>query len=499
MNTPQFRLNLADVDLRDADPSESLLRWLRRQRLTGTKEGCGDGDCGACTVALVERDATGRAHYRAVNSCLLPIGALAGREVVTVEALADGATLHPVQQAMVNTAGSQCGYCTPGFVMSLFVGYYAGEFSDHVIDGNLCRCTGYQPIRKAAAALAAQPRLPDRFTQALEAASTAASVSPALVSPALVGPALVGPALVGPDLVRTLPPSVGVPQERPDKVRTHQSTAFHNPATVAEALALKAGCADAAWIAGATDTGVALSRGQRVAPVLIALDRIAELQQLQVTDEYVRVGAGVPLSRLEQELAGIFPALDQMLPWFAARQVKNRATLGGNLGSASPIGDLLPWLLAHDATVEVRGPAGARELPIADYFLDYRKTTLTRDELIVALRVPRLHSIQAAYKVAKRQTDDISIVAAVYALTLDADKRVSHLRLAYGGVAAIPKRATRTEAFLLGRTLDGDTVAAACALLREEFTPLDDHRGSADYRRALCGSLFAKFVEEWVR
>lgn len=482
MSTPQLRLNFSDISLADADPTESLLRWLRRVRLTGTKEGCGDGDCGACTVALVERDAAGRAHYRAVNSCLLPIGALAGREVVTVEALADGERLHTVQQAMVDTAGSQCGYCTPGFVMSLFVGYYEGEFSDHVIDGNLCRCTGYQPIRKAAALLAAQPRPVDRFSAALEAASAAASV--------------------GPDLVRT--PSPESNQEHPDKVRTHPGKAhlgkcFFNPTTVVEALALKAAHADAAWIAGATDLGVALSRGQRVAPVLIALDRIAELQQLEIADSQVRIGAGVPLSRLEHELAGIFPALDQMLPWFAARQVKNRATLGGNLGSASPIGDLLPWLLAHDAVVEVAGPEGTRELAIDSYFLDYRKTTLRPDELIVAVRVPRLTYLQAAYKIAKRQTDDISIVAAVLALGLDHERRVEHVRLAYGGVAAIPKRATRTEAFLLGRLLDNDSVSAACALLREEFTPLDDHRGSADYRRALCASLFAKFVEECVR
>ena len=482
MSTPRLRLNFADISLADANPTESLLRWLRGQRLTGTKEGCGDGDCGACTVALVERDAAGRAHYRAVNSCLLPIGALSGREVVTVEALADGERLHPVQQAMVDTAGSQCGYCTPGFVMSLFVGYYEDEFSDHVIDGNLCRCTGYQPIRKAAALLAAQARPMDRFSAALEAASAAASV--------------------GLDLVRT--PSPESNQEHPDKVRTHQSSAprfdgVFNPMTIAEALSLRALHSDAAWIAGATDLGVALSRGQRVAPVLIALDRIAELQQLEITDSQVRIGAGVPLSRLEHELAGIFPALDQMLPWFAARQVKNRATLGGNLGSASPIGDLLPWLLAHDAVVETRGPAGTRELPIDTYFRDYRKTALQSEELIVAVRVPRLHSIQAAYKVAKRQTDDISIVAAVYALGLDPERRVEHVRLAYGGVAAIPKRATLTEAFLLGRVLDNDTVSAASALLREEFTPLDDHRGSADYRRALSGSLFAKFVEEWVR
>ncbi len=491
MNAPMFRLNHRGIDLTDVDPTESLLRWLRRARLTGTKEGCGDGDCGACTVALVEGDARGRAHYRAVNSCLLPIGALAGREVVTVEALADGAALHPVQQALVDSAGSQCGYCTPGFVMSLFAGYYDGEFDDHVIDGNLCRCTGYQPIRKAAAALAAQPRPMDRFSVALEAASAPASAS----------------ALVGPDFVRTLQP--GVEEERPDEVRTHQGGArqndalgsddFFNPTTVADALALKSALPDAAWIAGATDLGVALSRGQRVAPVLIAIDRVAELHRLDIADDHVRIGAGVPLSRLERELAGIFPALDQMLPWFAARQVKNRATLGGNLGSASPIGDLLPWLLAHDASVEVAGPAGVRELAIDGYFLDYRKTTLRPDELIVAVRVPRLHSIQAACKIARRQTDDISIVAAVFALGLDAQRRIEHARLAYGGVAAIPRRAARTEAYLLGRTLDSVTVDAACALLRDEFAPLDDHRASADYRRALCGSLFAKFAEEWVR
>lgn len=458
MTDPQFRLNHRDIVLTDVDPTESLLRWLKRARLTGTKEGCGDGDCGACTVALVERDANGRAHYRAVNSCLLPIGALAGREVVTVEALADGERLHPVQQALVDSAGSQCGYCTPGFVMSLFTGYYENEFDDHVIDGNLCRCTGYLPIRRAAAALAAQPRPTDRFSEALQAASVST-----LASSARVGPQ------------------------------------FFNPTTIAAALALKAAHPDAAWIAGATDLGVALSRGQRVAPVLIAIDRIAELHQLEVADDHVRIGAGVPLSRLERELEGIFPALDQMLPWFAARQVKNRATLGGNLGSASPIGDLLPWLLAHDAVVEVCGPAGTRELAIDGYFLDYRKTTLKADELIVAVRVPRLRSIQAGFKIAKRQTDDISIVAAVYVLGLGEQGRIDHVRLAYGGVAAIPKRATRTEDFLLGRILDGATVDAACALLREEFTPLDDHRGSADYRRELCASLFVKFVEEWVR
>jgi len=457
MTAHTFRLNDRDIALDDVDPRESLLRWLKRRRLTGTKEGCGDGDCGACTVALIERDASGLGRYRAVNACLLPMGLLLGREIITVEALADGEHLHPVQQALVDSAGSQCGYCTPGFVMSLFVGYYEGDFDDHVIDGNLCRCTGYQPIRKAAAALAAQTRPADRFSAAL----THPPAAPAAAAAAAAGAQRV----------------------------------FHNPDTLVAALALKKAHPDAIWIAGATDLGVALSRGQTLAPTLIAIDNLIELQVLAVEETQVRIGAGVSLARLEREIPGVFPALDQMLPWFAARQVKNRATLGGNLGSASPIGDLLPWLLAHDAVVEVQGVNGARELPIDRYFLDYRKTALLADELIVALRVPRLASIQAAYKVAKRQTDDISIVAAVYALSLH-EGRVRHVRLAYGGVAAIPQRALRTEAYLLGQPLDGQTCATACAMLCAEFSPLSDQRGSADYRRALCGSLFAKFIEE---
>jgi xanthine dehydrogenase small subunit len=456
MTVPTLRLNQGLIDLSEVDPAESLLRWLRRQqRLTGTKEGCGDGDCGACTVALLERDAQGHPRYRAVNACLLPMGQMAGREILTVEALAQGDQLHPVQQAMVDTAGSQCGYCTPGFVMSLFAGYYDGEFSDHVIEGNLCRCTGYQPIRRAAAHLATQAREPDRFDALLQRAP-----EPGAAPGALGG--------------------------------------WHAPTTLARALALKAEHPKAQWIAGATDLGVALSRGLPLPACLIAVDRVRELHELIIGEDSVRIGAAVPLSRLETELAGVFPALDQMLPWFAARQVKNRATLGGNLGSASPIGDLLPWLLAHDAVVEVQCAAGARELPIDRYFLDYRKTALRPEELIVAVRVPRSQAIQAAYKVAKRQTDDISIVAAVYLLALDDQRRVSHARLAYGGVAAIPRRAVAVEQYLQGRVLDPDTVSAACELLRQEYTPLSDHRGSADYRRALVASLFAKFVEEQV-
>jgi xanthine dehydrogenase small subunit len=450
MTNASFQLNGRDTALA-GDPTESLLRWLKRQRLTGTKEGCADGDCGACTVALAEPDADGTPHWRAVNSCLLPLGAVAGRRVLTVEALADGATLHPVQQALVDTAGSQCGYCTPGFVMSLFVAQRDGRCGDDAIEGNLCRCTGYQPIRAAAAQLAQAPRGDDARDALLEGAA--------------LGAAEMGP--------------------------------YFSPDTLEAALLLKTRYPEAVWIGGGTDLGVELSHGKPVASTFVALDRIAALQELRIGPDEVTIGAGVPLSRLEHELQGLFPALDELLPWFAARQVRNRATLGGNLGTASPIGDLLPLLLALDARIALLGPGGARELPVEGYFLDYRKTQRGADELVTAVVLPRrVELVTAAYKVAKRQTDDISIVAAVFALGFDALGRVTHARLAYGGVAAIPRRARAVEDFLLGRALDPDTVAEAARRLGSEFTPLSDHRAGADYRRALCGALFEKFVAE---
>jgi xanthine dehydrogenase small subunit len=453
-NASTFRLNGEDIELSAVDPRQSLLRWLQQRRLSGSKEGCGDGDCGACTVALIELDAGGVSRFRSVNSCLLPMGQLPGREVFTVEALAEGETLHPVQQAMVECAGSQCGYCTPGFVMSLFVGRHNGELGDAAIEGNLCRCTGYRPIQAAAQRLAAQaPAAADRFDAELQRPRAPLS-------------------------------SAALPS-------------YFNPASVDEALALKARHPEATWIAGGTDLGVRLSRDQPVAPVLIALDRVAELQTLDIGEASVRIGAGVPLTRLEQEMKGVLPALDDLLHWFAGRQIRNRATFGGNLGSASPIGDLLPVLLALDASIHLRGPRGARELRAEEFFLDYRQTARAEDELVLAVSLPRpMGRISAGYKVAKRQTDDISIVVAAYTLALDAGRRVTHARLAYGGVAALPLRARAVEDFLLGRVLDADTVAEAATRLRAAFTPIDDHRASADYRRALCANLFARFVAE---
>ncbi|PIV32039.1 MAG: xanthine dehydrogenase small subunit [Lysobacterales bacterium CG02_land_8_20_14_3_00_62_12] len=456
--TPTFELNGRRMALTATDPKQSLLRWLQQHGLTGTKEGCADGDCGACTVAWQVSDQDGVTRYQAVNSCLLPVGALPGRCVLTVESLARNGVLHPAQQALIDAGGSQCGYCTPGFVMSLFVGCMNGELGDATTEGNLCRCTGYAPIRRATQQLAAATL--DQSAWAIVPTAPVAAAPVAAVATPAVGD-------------------------------------FYSPLSVAAALALKAQHADAAWIAGATDVGVQLSHGQTTAPVLIALDRIAELQRLEVTADSVWIGAGVSLSRIEKALADVVPTLAQMLPWFAARQVKNRATLGGNLGSASPIGDLLPVLLALDAEVHCRGQDGERVIPIDGYFLDYRKTALRADELILGVRLPRPPGLRsAAYKVAKRPTDDISIVAAVFALRLDSQQTVQTVRLAYGGVAATPSRARITEAYLLGKPLNAETVLHAQELLEGEFTPLGDHRASADYRRQLCGNLWRQFVAE---
>lgn len=450
---PQFLLNGQACPLGGAEPTESLLRWLRRQGLHGTKEGCGDGDCGACTVLLVQPDAPAGQRLQAVNSCLLPLGQLVGREVYTVEAVADDGQLHPVQQAMVRQGGSQCGYCTPGFVMSLLAGQQAGELDDHCFEGNLCRCTGYRPIRAAAAELAAAPPPDDRFAARCNA------------------------------------PAALLPSSRLGN--------FHSPTTISEARAIKSAVPAAQWIAGATDLGVALSQHREAAPAYIALDRIAELQQLRSDDDGIHIGAGVSLRRLERELAGQCEALTQMLQWFAARQVRQRATLGGNLGSASPIGDLLPVLLALEASIECHGPGGVRHVPADDYFLGYRQTALAADELIACIHLPRrAGQISASYKLAKRPSDDISIVAACFALVLDTERRVERVRLAYGGVAAVPLRAREVEARLLGQALDEASAAAALQALTEAFTPIDDHRASAAYRRRLCAGLFARFLSE---
>ncbi len=298
-----------------------------------------------------------------------------------------------------------------------------------------------------------------------------------------------------PDLSQTEPDSLA--SSRPGPAQR-----FYRPTQLADVLTLLAQFPEATLIAGATDLGLELSHHRQTYPVLISLEAVAELHHWAIAPDVVEIGAAVPLSHIEANLHGIFPSLDEMLHWFAARQVRNRATLGGNIGTASPIGDLPPVLLALDAELRLASAAGERRLPLASFFQGYRQTALQAGEVIVSVLIPRtitptaVRRLAQSYKIGKRGTDDISIVAAAFTIDLDAQQRVVHARLAYGGVAATPVRAIALEQQLLGQPWTADTIQAIKPALRDAFTPLSDLRGSADYRRLLVANLFEKFFVE---
>jgi xanthine dehydrogenase small subunit len=410
-------------------------------------------------VVVVRRgDEGGRpARYEPVNSCLVLAAALEGQEVWTAEGLADGERLHPVQTAMVERGGSQCGYCTPGFVVSLFAEYYRegrDGYDPEAISGNLCRCTGYRPIRDAARSLGA-PEPGDRFLARLDE-----------------------------------PP----PDVRGFSAEASASRRFHRPATLDEALALLAAEPAARVVAGGTDVVVGINQSHDRFETIVALDAIEELRFIERRNDVLVLGAGVPLSRLEDELRGELPMLDALFPLFSSRLIRNRATLGGNLVNASPIGDTPPALLALDAEVVVAGPNGERTVPLDGFFTAYRKTALAPGELVTAVRIPRpFPTINRFYKVSKRVLDDISTVAAGFGITLDADgATVTKARLAYGGVAATPARAHDAEDVLVGKPWSPETIGQAQAVLERTFSPITDQRGSERYRSAMVTRLLDK-------
>jgi xanthine dehydrogenase small subunit len=459
------RLTLAidseELTLKDISPSITLLEYLRLSGRIGTKEGCGDGDCGACTVVIIGRGSDGQPHYQAVNSCLIPLGSMVGREIITIEGVANG-QLHPVQAAMVETGGSQCGYCTPGFIMSMFAAYYDRAVDDLCVEGNLCRCTGYLPIRRAAKLVREGAKTSDRFSQKLEQARV----------------------------------------ELDEVNYRGNEQLFYRPTRLQEVLELWQQHPQSTLVAGATDLGLEMSHHSQHFPVIISLEAVSELNILIETPELVEIGAAVSLSQIEDNLRGIFPSLDEMLYWFAARQIRNRATLGGNIGTASPIGDLPPVLLSLDAQLRLASVEGERILPLVNFFKGYRQTDLRSGEVIVSIQIPKAiapgatRRLTQAYKIGKRGTDDISIVAAVFTIDLDDRNEIIHARLAYGGVAATPIRAIAIEQMLVGQPWNLETIQQVKLALKEVFTPLTDVRGSAEYRQMLVANLFEKFFVE---
>ncbi|MFD7840055.1 xanthine dehydrogenase small subunit [Streptomyces sp. NPDC059761] len=486
MVAARITVNGKETPISPAAPHTTVLDFLRERGLTGTKEGCAEGECGACSVLVARPGVNKPTDWVAVNACLVPVAALDGQEVITSEGLATAgesgmpAPLHPVQEEMAVRGGSQCGYCTPGFICSMASEYYRPDrcahpdsaegtdtdidtdtehgpngFDLHALSGNLCRCTGYRPIRDAAFAVGT-PAENDPLAQRREQS----------------------------------------PPEPVSTEYTRDESAFLRPSNLADALQLLRERTDAVVVAGSTDWGVEVNIRSRRASCVVAVDRLPELREMRVESDHIEIGAAQTLTEIERRLDGSVPLLAELFPQFASRLIRNSATLGGNLGTGSPIGDSPPVLLALEASVVLADADGEREVPLSDYFTGYRQSVRRPGELIRAVRIPLpLSPVAAFHKIAKRRFDDISSVAVAFALDIE-DGIVRKARIGLGGVAATPIRALATEAALEGKPWAAETVEAASRVLQAQGTPMDDHRASAGYRSAMLGQSLRKLYAQ---
>ncbi|MFQ5348771.1 MAG: xanthine dehydrogenase small subunit [Rhodothalassiaceae bacterium] len=461
----RFHLNgeLCEPEITDA--TRTVLDFLRyEQGLTGSKEGCGEGDCGACTI-VIGRLEGGSVRYRAVNACILFLPELDGCDVLTVEGVrgAEGG-LHPIQEAMVDCHGSQCGFCTPGFVMSLY-GWQlnGGDFSrpalKDALAGNLCRCTGYGPILAAAERAAAAP---DRDLAAVAARLKAIARDEML------------------DIAGACPVT-GAPMR------------YQMPRSAGELAACLEAAPEATILAGGTDVGLWVTKQHRRLDHVISLTRVGNLAEVQETAEAIVIGAGVRYADVAALLARHYPDFGEILRRLGSVQIRNSGTIGGNIANGSPIGDSMPPLIALGATLVLSKGAHRREMPLEDFFLDYGRQDRAPGEIVEAVRLPRPapRQIFRTYKISKRFDQDISALCGAISLWMDGD-RIARARIAFGGMAAIPKRAPAAEAALVGRPWDEAAVAAAMAALAEDFTPIDDFRASAAYRMQVARNLLRK-------
>ncbi len=471
-DTIRFLFGETERAITNPAPTATVLEWLRAPvedggaRACGTKEGCAEGDCGACTVVLGEPDGPAM-RYRAANACILFLPALDGKQLLTVEHLADpDGTLHPVQQAMVAHHGAQCGFCTPGFVMSLFALYHAGRGGARpaaleALAGNLCRCTGYRPILDAARAACAGPAA-DRFAAA--AAATAARLH----------------ALAARDML----------------CASRDGQRFLAPRTTAELAAALAEYPDATVLAGGTDVGLWVTKQHRRPATLVAVEHIAGFADIAEQHGMLSIGAGATYSAAFAGLTAHWPALAPLLRRLGSTQIRNRGTIGGNVANASPIGDTPPALIALAATLTLQSTAGTRRIDAEAFFHGYRRTALAPGEFLARIDIPLPvpGDVFAIYKVSKRMEQDISAVCAAFRLRRGPDGRVADIRIAYGGMAAVPRRAAAAERALYGQPWTQAAVAAAMAALDTEFAPIDDMRASAAYRRLVARNLLLRFL-----
>lgn len=474
--TLRFLLGDELIEIDGCDPTLTVLDWLRlERRMTGSKEGCAEGDCGACTV-VIGRLCHGRLRYEAINACIRFLPTLDGCQLLTVEHLkAEDGSLHPVQQAMMECHGSQCGFCTPGFVMSLLALRLneaepgIGRIED-ALAGNLCRCTGYEPI------IAAGRRMD-------EIASREAD-----------------PLRIGRE---TTTAKLTVLQDDKTLALEGEGRRFYAPATLSALAELAAAHPQATLVAGATDVGLWVTKAMKRLDPVIYLGRVEVLDGISDEGEHLRFGAMATLVDVRSALAILSPQLDELMRRFGGEQVRNAGTIGGNIANGSPIGDLPPALIALDATLllarrAVGGEIERRAIPLESFFLDYRKQDRRPGEFVEAVLVPKLpvDALLHVSKVSKRFDDDISAVCGAFRLRCNANGLINEVRLAYGGMAGISKRARTAEAALIGHRWDEKAVAAAIAALPHDFTPLDDMRASAHYRLKVAGNLLRRFLIE---
>ena len=465
----KFLLNQKMCEVSNLSPNTTVLNYLRQEEAKkGTKEGCASGDCGACTVVLGDV-VDGRIRYTSVNACITFVSALHGKQLITVEDLKskDGA-LHQVQQALVDYNGTQCGYCTPGFVMSMFALSKNTPSADkhaifEALAGNLCRCTGYRSIIDSALSLADQPHVVDAFERLESETVAKLNTIECTGTQELMG----------------------------------NGQSSYSPDNVADLAALLVKHPDARIVAGGTDLALEVTQFHRPINTLISVGNVAEMKDIKVTDTSIEIGAARSLSDSYSTLAEYFPDFGELLHRFASLQVRNQGTIGGNIGNASPIGDTPPALIALDAQIELRCGDAVRLMALEEYFVAYKQTAQKAAEFITKIIIPLPTEAQVfrTYKLSKRLDDDISAVLGAFNITLK-DNVVTDVRLAFGGMAATPMRAKNAEKILLGATWDYDSVYAAMQALGQDFSPLSDFRASKEYRSLTAKNLLKKFYLE---
>lgn len=469
-----FLLNQTLKRETNISPNMTVLNYLRTElHKTGTKEGCGSGDCGACTVVLGEL-VDGKLQYRSVNSCLTFVSSLHGKQLITVEDLKNKQSLHPVQQALVDFHGSQCGYCTPGFIMSMFALSKNKPSADkedvmESLAGNLCRCTGYRPIVDAALSLSSDQPLLDQFAELEQQTTAKLEKIESKTAPLVLG----------------------------------NLTSF-SPTTTDELAELYERHPKAKLVAGGTDLALEVTQFHREIETLINVTGVADMKTIRETEQDIVIGANMPLSDCYATLAKYYPDFGHLLHRFASLQVRNQGTIGGNVANASPIGDTPPLLIALNARLKLRKGQQVREVQIDEYFINYKVTVQQESEFIEQIIIPKPDDLEnnndkqffSAYKLSKRIDDDISAVCGAFNFTIENDVVVD-ARLAFGGMAATPKRADLCEKALIGKAWDKATVEAAMVKLAEDFEPLSDFRASKEYRsKTACNMLLRFFLEQ---